>query len=210
MKNTIVNVFLFIFVVLIFGYIAFLTIFPMILENKFDRPTFKKHITDITALNLDFSTVDAYTTNNLGIGFKLKDVNLTFSDEKPFLKSPMVDIEISALPLLIRTVKFNKVVVTSPEIDLLTLPTKEYKMTDYLNTNYKISNFLIEYPTLSKFKFDMSSIVLKNYKTTVSNLATNQNEVQTGAEQVIPKSIVVDYLKNYTTNADKKTVLNVK
>lgn len=210
MKTTIVNVLLSIFVVLIFGYIAFLTILPMALEKKFDRPTFKKHVYDITALNLNFSTVDVYTTNKLGIGLKFKEFSLMFSDEKPFLKAPMVDIEFSALPLLVKTAKFKKVVVTSPEIDLMTLDTNEYKMTDYLNTNYKISNFLAELPKLSKYRFIMSPITLKNYKTTVSNLATNQNEVLTGAEQIIPKFTVVEYLKKYTTNKDGKTVLNIK
>lgn len=204
------NIILFIIIVLIFGYIAFLTILPMMLDKKLDRVAIKKNIFAITSLNADMSSIKSYTTSSLGIGVKFKTVELTYSDNKPFLKTPKIEIEINALPLLFKTIKFNKISATTPSTELFILQNKEYKITDYLNTNYRINNFLAIYPKLSKYTFELSPITLKNYRTEIINSATNQNETLEGAEQIIPKYEVIDYIKPYLNNKDNKTLIKIK
>lgn len=204
------NIILFIIIVLVFGYIAFLTLLPIMIDKKLDSSTIIKNVFEITKLNAEFGAPKAYTTNNLGIGLKFKEVNITYPDNKDFLKAGKIEIEVAALPLLFKTIKFNKIEATAPTIDLIILPTKEYKINDFLKQNFNAGVFTNNCPKLSKYTFDLSPITLTSYTILESNLATNKNEKLTGAEQVTPRLTAINYLKPYFQDKENKPVINIQ
>lgn len=204
------NVILAIVVVLIFSYIAFLTVLPTMLEKKLNAENIKKVAFSVTCLKTDFKSLKVYTTSNLGIGLKIIEPSLMYFDDKDFFKAGKVELEVAAIPLIFNTVKFNKISATAATVDIFILANKNYKITEYLKDNYSASTFKEKCSKLSKYTYELAPLTLKNYTIIESDVAKSKSNILTGKEHITSKTAVTKYVKDNLINKDGKALIKVK
>ncbi len=211
-KNVIINTLLLIFIILVFAYIAFLTVVPGILDSNFDLLKFKREVFNVTKLDFQSKKPAFYTTRELGVGVKFNEVVINYPDEKKFADAAKIEIEVALLPLITRTIKFNKFDVLSPNIDLIILPNNKYKIVDFLSSYFSLDALNGNHPKLKKFTIEVTPIVLNNYSFDEPNTVTGKNEKKSGTTLTIEKFQVKKALQEYLTSKDpkKQGTINVK
>ena len=203
------NVFLLVFIVIVFGYIAFLTVFPGMLEGKVNTQNLITNIFSITKMKAEFKAPTFYTTKDLNLGIKLRDVKINYADDKKYLEAAKIEIELAALPLVFKNIKVNKFEVFSPSIDLLTLSNGKLKITDYLNSNFSLELLNTLYPKAKGYKIEFNTLDLVNFNKQYADVKTGKFSNTTGKIEQYDKNAIKAFLSPYLTSKkqDKNTII---
>lgn len=208
--NKPLNLILLCFIIVVFSYIAFLTVLPGMLDSKIDSSKLKKDIFLITKMDVEFKNPEFYTTKDLNVGIKFKEVDIEYPDDKDYLEAAKIEIEFAVLPLLTKTVKITKVELFSPKLDLITLENRKLKIVDYLEGQFGLEVLTSAFPKLRTGTLILPKVTLLNYTFIKTDVNTGKIQTLKGATEVYDKNTVIAIVKPFLTAKDDSKSVRLK
>ena len=141
-----------------------------------------KFVQDKIGFKCDISDAEYYTTPTFDFGAKFKDVRLVFpeysvTDNKGlFLKARVVTMEIPALPLLLRTIKFKEFALRTASMNLYQDENGQYVYLKTLQSNFdpQTKKYMLEVPNINIYSY-----VITNYNKKAKTFKRDRGSILT-------------------------------
>lgn len=116
-------------------YAAFLFILPNAVNLNNYKSDIYKLVKDSSGLDLNVKDLKLLSTPSVKIKLVAKDVSLKYPDGKDFLHLADASVEIPLYPLLYKTLRFDKISITSPAVSLEILNDGRFDIEKFLAQN---------------------------------------------------------------------------
>lgn len=164
-------------------YFSWLYAVPFILNMKISSEKVNDFIQPKFNLTLNYSNSDVYTTPVLGLGVRFKDLKIlypgsNFSDnENVFLKAKSANFEVAIIPLLMKTIKFNKFTLRGVNVNTYQDAEGKYAYQEHLISSFN--------PNMNKYVLEVPEIKLLSYSFDNYNQQTDTFRKESGSSLTI-------------------------
>lgn len=191
--------FLILFFLLSGIYLSWTYIVPIYLSNKYPQEVVCKNLGSKIGFDIKCDNLTYYTTPSLNIGMEFSNSILYYPSSKikkdEFMKIRKSTFEIPLIPLLMKTIKFNKFDLKSTIVNLYQNEQGDYVFIQNIQSNFN--------PQMPKYELKVPKIKLIGYAFKNFNAQTQEYKVLSGKEKNIPISATKDVLNN----ANNKTII---
>lgn len=174
-------------------YFSWTYLVPAVLNFKITSTDVNDFFQPRIGFKVDFSNSVYYTTPQLGIGVRLKNLKLVYpegrlDDEKMlFLKSRSAIFEVQAIPLLMKTIKFNEFSLRSVNANLYQNKDGKYAYLEQFKSHFN--------PNAKKYLLEVPDITILSYNMPSFNEQTKEFKKKRGTKMEIPAKMVKEVLQ---------------
>lgn len=142
-------------------YFSWMYAVPFFLNMRVSQESVNKFFQQKFNYTTDYYSANVYTTPSLGLGLRFVDFNLIYpnanasTDEGVFLKSKSAIFEVAAIPLLLKTIKFNQVLFRGVSINTFQNAQGQYAYQEHIKSNFN--------PNMKKYVLEVPEIKLLSY-----------------------------------------------
>lgn len=142
-------------------YFSWMYAVPFFLNMKVSKESVNNFFQQKFNYMSDYYSANVYTTPSLGLGIRFIDFNLIYpnenasNDESVFLKSKSAIFEVAAIPLLLKTIKFNQVLFRGVNINTFQNIHGKYAYQEHIKTHFN--------PNMNKYVLEVPEIKLLSY-----------------------------------------------
>lgn len=175
-------------------YLSWMYIVPAVLNFKITTTDVNDFLQPKIGFKVDYSNSYYYTTPQLAIGVRYKNFKLIYpegrldEEKMQFLKARSAVFEVPAIPLLMKTIKFNEISLRSVTANLYQDKNGKYvyleQFKNYFNPN--APKYLLEVPDITILSYNMPSF----------NEQTKTFTKKRGAQMKIPAKTVREAIKS--------------
>lgn len=200
-----VGILIAVFFVLSACYFSWMYAVPFFLNMKVSQESVSKFFQQKFNYMSDYYSANVYTTPSLGLGVKFTDFNLLYpnanasTDEGVFLKSKSAIFEVAAVPLLLKTIKFNQILFRGVSINTFQNAQGEYAYQEHIKYNFN--------PNMRKYVLEVPEIKLLSYSFINYNQQTDTFKKDFGSSYTIRPMDTKNLLLKSPQVQDKAIIL---
>lgn len=161
-------------------YFAWLYGVPAILNANLTQTKINNYLEKRVGFKIDYKDSKFYTTNTLDFGVRFKDLKLLYpgssilDDKGLFLQTRLATFEIPAIPLLMRTIRFNEFAFRTTKINLYQDETGKYFYLENIKKNFnpQMPKYILEIPTITIYSYNIA-----NYNKKTSQFKKTRGDV---------------------------------
>lgn len=180
-------------IIFAFIYSIWIFIVPFGLNFKINETKLNSFMGSKFNMSFDCSSTRVYTTPTLGLGLVIKNPKVYFgkednkTDENLYFKARTVDMEVQAIPFLMKSVKFNKFVVRNLSAAVYQNADGKFSYVSHIQENFN--------PQMKKIMVYVPDVELKNFAFKKYSDLTGDYKVDSGLEGNIKASVIKEVLQ---------------
>lgn len=153
-------------------YFSWLYIAPFIFESKISDEDVVDFIKSKFNFKAEYSLLSCKTTPSVSLDVILKDFRLSYPEgdgsDAVFLKSKSLEVEVPLIPLMMKTIKFNKFILRGVYVSTFQDSEGKYVYQEYIKNNFNpaMPQYVLEVPSIKliAYTFDNYNQQTDTYK----------------------------------------------